>query len=145
MGFDPYNCAMKIWKSIWKLDSQHGSSFGGVRVHSLTLFALPGACEVTPGSPSWPATLQPLTLVASPKLGLRHAMSFAKVWSRTHPPLGRCNLFISCFGSSSIRPKTYVVIMNRYGVSGQPCLTDLESLKSSSGSPFTLTNEDTSQ
>jgi hypothetical protein len=38
-----------------------------VRVHSLTLFALPGACEVTPGSPSWPATLQPPCLGSEPK------------------------------------------------------------------------------
>jgi hypothetical protein len=30
-----------------------------VRVHSLTLFALPGTCEVAPMSPLWPATLQP--------------------------------------------------------------------------------------
>jgi hypothetical protein len=43
-----------------------------VKVHSLTLFALPGACEVTPKSPSWPATLPHLALVASPRLGLRH-------------------------------------------------------------------------
>jgi hypothetical protein len=42
-----------------------------VRVHSLTLFALPGACEVTPESPSWPTTLQPFALVASLRLGLR--------------------------------------------------------------------------
>jgi hypothetical protein len=41
-----------------------------VRVHSLTLFALPRACDVTPGSTIRPATLQPLALVASPKLGL---------------------------------------------------------------------------
>jgi hypothetical protein len=26
-----------------------------------------------PGSPTWPATLQPLALVTSPRLGLRHA------------------------------------------------------------------------
>jgi hypothetical protein len=38
MGFDPCNCALKIWKSIWDSNSEHGSSFGSVRVHSLTLF-----------------------------------------------------------------------------------------------------------
>jgi hypothetical protein len=70
MSFDPYNCTMKIWKSIWDSNSQHGSSLGSVRVHSLTLFALPEACEVTPESFSWPATLQPLALVVNPRLRL---------------------------------------------------------------------------
>jgi hypothetical protein len=59
MGFDPYNRALKIRESFWDFNSQHGSSFGSVRVHALTLFALPKTCEVTPGSPSWPTTLQP--------------------------------------------------------------------------------------
>jgi hypothetical protein len=73
MSFDPYNHALKIWKSIWDFNTQHGSSFESMRVHSLTLFALLDACDVTPGSPSWPATLQPFTLVTSPSLGLRHS------------------------------------------------------------------------
>jgi hypothetical protein len=38
-----------------------------VRVHSLTLFAFPRARDVTPGSPSWPATLQPPCLGREPK------------------------------------------------------------------------------
>jgi hypothetical protein len=38
-----------------------------VRVHSLTLFALLGACDVAPGCPSWPATLQPPCLGREPK------------------------------------------------------------------------------
>jgi hypothetical protein len=71
-SFDPCNCALKIWESIWDSNSQHGNSLGSVRVHSLTLFALPKACDVTLGSLSWPATLQPLALVANPRLGLRH-------------------------------------------------------------------------
>jgi hypothetical protein len=33
--------------------------------------ALSGACDVIPGSFSWPATLQPFALVASPRLGLQ--------------------------------------------------------------------------
>ncbi len=72
MGFNPCNCALKIQESIWDCNSYNGSSLRSVRVHSLTLFALPGACDVTLGSFSWPATLQPLALVASPKLRLRH-------------------------------------------------------------------------
>jgi hypothetical protein len=71
-SFDPCNHTLKIWESFRDSNSQHGSSLGSVKVHSLTLFAFPGACEVLPESPSWPATLQPLTLVASPKLRLRH-------------------------------------------------------------------------
>jgi hypothetical protein len=70
-SFDPYNHALKIWNSIRNSNSQHGSSFGSVRVHFLTFFALPGACEVTPMSPSWAATLPHLALVESPRLGLR--------------------------------------------------------------------------
>jgi hypothetical protein len=58
MGFDPCNHALKIWESIWESNSHNGSSLGSVRVHSFTLFALPGACDVTPGPPSWLATLQ---------------------------------------------------------------------------------------
>jgi hypothetical protein len=72
MGFDPYNCGLKIQESIWDSNSHNGSSLGRVRVHSLTLFALLGACDVIHRSPSWLATLQPLALVASPRLGLRH-------------------------------------------------------------------------
>ncbi len=49
MGFDPCNRALKIWKSIWDSNSYNGNSLGSVRVHSLTLFALPGACEL-PGA-----------------------------------------------------------------------------------------------
>jgi hypothetical protein len=41
MGFDPCNHALKIQESFWDLNSQHGSSLGSVRVHALTLFAIP--------------------------------------------------------------------------------------------------------
>jgi hypothetical protein len=54
MGFDPCNRALKIWESIWDSNSHNGSSFGSVRVHSLTLTTLPGACDVTPGLPFGP-------------------------------------------------------------------------------------------
>jgi hypothetical protein len=71
MGFDPYNHVLKIWESIWDSNSQHGSSLGSVKVHSLTLFALLGTCDVIPESFSWSVTLQPLVLVASPRLRLQ--------------------------------------------------------------------------
>ncbi len=47
-----------------------------VKVHSLALFALPRTCDVTPKCPSWPATLQPLALVVSPRLRLRQFTPF---------------------------------------------------------------------
>jgi hypothetical protein len=58
-SLDPFNHALKIQESIRDYNSQYGSSLGSVRVHSFTFFTLPGACDVTPGCPSWPATLQP--------------------------------------------------------------------------------------
>jgi hypothetical protein len=72
MGFDLWNCVLKIWESICDSNSHNGSSLGRVRVCSLTFSAHPGACDVTPMSPSWPVTLQPLALVMSPRLRLRH-------------------------------------------------------------------------
>jgi hypothetical protein len=58
--FDPCNCALKIWESFRDSNSQHGSSLGSVRVHSLTLFALPEACGVLPGLPLGPQPCNPL-------------------------------------------------------------------------------------
>jgi hypothetical protein len=61
LGFDPCNRFLNIRES----NSQSGSSFGSVRVHSLTL-------SFTPTLPSWLATLQALALVVSPRLQLQH-------------------------------------------------------------------------
>jgi hypothetical protein len=72
MSFDPWNRVLKIWESIWDSNSYNGSSLRSVKVHSLTLFPLPGTCDVTPRSPSWPTTLQPLTSIVRPRLGLWH-------------------------------------------------------------------------
>ncbi len=41
LGFDPYNRSLKIWESTRTPNSQNGSSFGRVRVHSLTLSFTP--------------------------------------------------------------------------------------------------------
>jgi hypothetical protein len=62
MGFDLCNCALKIWESIWDSNSHDGSSLGSVRVHSLTLFSLPGACDVTPRLLLAPQAYKPLPL-----------------------------------------------------------------------------------
>jgi hypothetical protein len=72
MGFDPYNCALKIQESIGTPTPNMGVHLrvgGFIPSHSL---ALPRAYNVPPEVPSWSATLQALTLVTSPKLGLRH-------------------------------------------------------------------------
>jgi hypothetical protein len=53
MGFNPCNRALKIWESIRNSNSYNGSSLRNVRVHSLTLFALPKACDVTLESFFW--------------------------------------------------------------------------------------------
>jgi hypothetical protein len=45
-------------------------------VHSLTLFALPGACDITLGFTYRPTTLQPPCLGREPRLGLRQKMCF---------------------------------------------------------------------
>jgi hypothetical protein len=68
MGFDPCNFTLKIWESIWDSNSYNGSSLGSVRVHSLTLFANPRACDVTLRSPSWLATFATPCLGRKPKV-----------------------------------------------------------------------------
>jgi hypothetical protein len=85
LSFGPWNYSLKFQESIWDSNSHHGSSLGSVRVDSLTLFALPRACDMIPGSPIWLATLQPLVLVASPRLGLRQSeSSFRSVGVHSH-------------------------------------------------------------
>jgi hypothetical protein len=59
-SFDPCNRALKVRESFRDSNSQHGSSLGSVRVHSLTLFALPEACGVLPGLPLGPQPCNPL-------------------------------------------------------------------------------------
>jgi hypothetical protein len=57
MGFNPCNCALKIWESIKTPTFNnivHLRVWGFIPSHSLALL---GACNVPPGVPSWPATL----------------------------------------------------------------------------------------
>jgi hypothetical protein len=70
MNFDPYNRSLKIQESTGIPTPKVGvplGVWGFIPSHS---FALPGAWNVTPRLPSWPALLQALALVASPKLRL---------------------------------------------------------------------------
>jgi hypothetical protein len=71
-GFSPMQILSKNPGVHQNSNSQSGSSFENVRVHSLTFSYTPGSMSVTPRLPSWPAPLQTLALVASPRLGLRH-------------------------------------------------------------------------
>ncbi len=64
MGFDPYNCSLKIWKSIGTPTPKMGAHLG-VWVFIFTL-------SYTLRLPYSHAPLQALALVASPRLGLRH-------------------------------------------------------------------------
>jgi hypothetical protein len=56
MGFDPYNCSMKIWKFIGTPTSKMGTHLGvWVFIPSYSL-TLPRAWDVILGLPSWPAS-----------------------------------------------------------------------------------------
>ncbi len=69
LGFNPYNHSLNIWKPIGTPTPKVGAPlgmWGFIPSHFLSF----------PGLFFWPTTLQPLALVASPRLGLRHNGSF---------------------------------------------------------------------
>ncbi len=71
MGFDPYNRFLKIRESIEILTPKVGAHlgvWGFIPSHSPTFL---GAWYVTFSLHTWPAPSQALTLVVSPRLGLR--------------------------------------------------------------------------
>jgi hypothetical protein len=68
MCFDLFNCSLKIRKSMRTLILKMGVHLG-VWMFILTL-------SHTLDLPSWPAPLQALALVTSPRLGLRHDQNF---------------------------------------------------------------------
>jgi hypothetical protein len=70
LSFNPWNRPLKIWESTGIRTPKMELPWG-VRVHSLTPSHTPGSMLCDSRLPSWPATLQTLALVASPKLGLR--------------------------------------------------------------------------
>jgi hypothetical protein len=72
MSFGPYKCPLKIWESIETPIPKvrvHLGVWKFIPSHSTTLS---GTWNVTHDLQSWPAPFQSLTLVASPRLGLRH-------------------------------------------------------------------------
>jgi hypothetical protein len=67
MNFDPWNCPLKIQKSIKSTTFKMGAHLGVcgfIPSHSPTLLR---AWNVTPELHFWPAPLQTLTLVANPR------------------------------------------------------------------------------
>jgi hypothetical protein len=72
MGFDPYICPLKIREFIGILTPKMGVHFGVWGFIPYHSFAPPRIWDVTLGLPSWPATLQALALIASPRLRLWH-------------------------------------------------------------------------
>jgi hypothetical protein len=69
LRFDPCSRPLKIQESI-ETQTPKMEPLGSVRVHSLTPFHIPRSMLCDSRLPSWPATLQTFTLVASPRLGL---------------------------------------------------------------------------
>ncbi len=78
MSFNPHNCLLKIQESIKIPTHKVGIDlgvWGFIPSHSPTLL---GIWNVTLRLHSWLAPSQALTLVASPRLGLRHSPSLEK-------------------------------------------------------------------
>jgi hypothetical protein len=77
LGFDPCNCFLNIQESTGTPTPKVGvplGVWGSIPSHFLALLR---TCGMTPKLPSWPSTLQPLALVASPRLRLRHLSIFS--------------------------------------------------------------------
>ncbi len=95
LSFDPCNRFLNIQKSsgiptpnvrvplgVW----------GSIPSHSLALL---GACTLTPRLPSWPATLQALALVMSPRLRLRHSLNGDKLWAMHNVPTSKVQIVVT--------------------------------------------------
>jgi hypothetical protein len=73
LSFNPCNCFMKIQKSIWDFNSQDESSFGSVRVHSLTFFCTPGSMRCDSWASFLACTFTSPCLSHEPKARLWHS------------------------------------------------------------------------
>jgi hypothetical protein len=76
MSFDFLQSPSEDLEVHWDSNSQSGSSLGSVRVHSLTISCTFGSIKCDFWAHSWLTPLQALTLVGSPRLGLRHHRSY---------------------------------------------------------------------
>jgi hypothetical protein len=81
LSFDLCNCLLKIWKSIRTPTPKVGVHLGVWRFIPLHTPTFSGAWDVILRIPSWPATLQALALVVSPKLKLRHYFTLKNLWN----------------------------------------------------------------
>jgi hypothetical protein len=79
MGFDLCNRFMKIWESIEILTPKVGAHLGAWGFIPSLICTL-GNVKCDFQAHSWPAPLQALVLVTSPRLGLRHCMLFKQLW-----------------------------------------------------------------
>ncbi len=71
MSLVPWSRFLKVQKFVRTLTPKVRSSFGSVEVDSLTLSYTPRSMRCDSEASSWPAPLQALALVASPRLRLR--------------------------------------------------------------------------
>ncbi len=88
LGFNPWNCSLNIRGSTETPTPKVGiplGVWGSIPSHFL---AFPGACGMTPRLPSWPATLQALALVASPRLRLQQK-TYSKTKKNCHVSKGK--------------------------------------------------------
>jgi hypothetical protein len=90
MSFDPCNCPLKIWRSIRSTIPKVGVHLGVWWFIPSHFPTLPGGWNVTPGLHFLPTPLLAFTLVASPRLGLRHRQCKRSTWgiSRNHSIFG---------------------------------------------------------
>ncbi len=78
MGFDPWNCSLKIQKSIGTLTPKVGAHLGVWRFIPSNSPTLPGAWNVTIDFHTWPTPSQALALIVSPRLRFQHEMYWVK-------------------------------------------------------------------
>jgi hypothetical protein len=74
----PWNCILRIWKSIGTPTPKVGVHLGVWKFISSHFPTLPGAWNVIPRLHFWLASLQVFALVANPKLGLQHVYTWHK-------------------------------------------------------------------
>ncbi len=99
MSFDPYNFSLKTWESTRTPTPKVGVPLGVWRFIPSHSFALLGAWSVTLGLPFWPAFLQALVLVMSPRLGLWHFPSF----------LSFMHYLLNCIGLVNLQPLSRIL------------------------------------
>ncbi len=72
LSFDPWNCSLKFREFTWTPSPKVRVALGMWGFTPSQFSTLPGVCDVAPGPSLGPHPCNPLALVASPKLGLRH-------------------------------------------------------------------------